>query len=495
MIFCYALPPRWLLSGSGLQSMATYPNDILSVDLRMKHSLLSVCKSWNQVGTELLYESVALRRILQLPVFVRALDGRQGLAALVKRLDINCFVPQGYYQLHDTEVRRILALCPNLSHLGFSPPFRLPGIPCTLPALSFSITSLECNGLIPYPAIVTSLLQLSDKLKSLTLTIPSTYDEGHPVLVFGSLENLYLRIEEDSMVSPSKWLIPNLRRLWLYNCSKTDRQKSKIQELTDAYGSGLTFLGLFPKYSLPALRDLLDGCPALEHLALQGPEAGDVLSEFVASRTVKFVDVFARWKDPPGKLVTAEMLRAFFPAIRGCRNLGAGIFEFRDIPLAIPKRRVREKTPPATRFDRTHDDDYEASDCDDIEESDDEKNEEQPSDPESESEEDNEVPATVIEFTNPASINGEVLTSADDYDLPCANGSRDTEENSDADSCVTVSEDGGYQADEFYLGEDWEVGHVEALGLFDRIHNAGHCGYAWIAQICILNGISEACFR
>ncbi|KAJ7879624.1 hypothetical protein B0H14DRAFT_1607468 [Mycena olivaceomarginata] len=159
------------------------------------------------------------------------------------------------------------------------------------------------------------------------------------------------------------------------------------------------------------------------------------------------------------------MLRAFFPAIRGCRNLGAGIFKFRDIPLAIPKRRVREKTPPVTCFDRTHNDDSEDSDRDDIEESDDEKNEEHP---ESEPEEDNEVPATVIEFTNPTSINGEVLTSADDYDLPCA--SHDAEENSDADSCVTVSEDGGYQADEFYLGEDWEVGHDEALGIFDRIH-------------------------
>ncbi|KAJ7879625.1 hypothetical protein B0H14DRAFT_1607467 [Mycena olivaceomarginata] len=124
MIFCYALPPRWLLSGSGLQSMATYPNDILSVDLRMKHSLLSVCKSWNQVGTELLYESVALRRILQLPVFVRALDGRQGLAALVKRLDMNCFVPQGYYQLHDTESEADPSPLPESLPLGI-----LPAIP------------------------------------------------------------------------------------------------------------------------------------------------------------------------------------------------------------------------------------------------------------------------------------------------------------------------------------------------------------------------------
>ncbi|KAJ7354681.1 hypothetical protein DFH08DRAFT_985506 [Mycena albidolilacea] len=153
----------------------------------------------------LLYENVVLRRILQPSVLVRALESRERLGFLVKRLDIDCFVPRGYYQLHDDvdDLRRILALCPNLSHFGFLPPFRTPRIPSTLPALGSSITSLECNGSILYFVILPSLLQLSDTLKSLTLPIPSTYDDGHPVLLFGILEDLHLRLEEDSVVSTS----------------------------------------------------------------------------------------------------------------------------------------------------------------------------------------------------------------------------------------------------------------------------------------------------
>ncbi|KAJ7873934.1 hypothetical protein B0H14DRAFT_2719314, partial [Mycena olivaceomarginata] len=419
MIFRHVLPPRWLLSG--LQSLAAYPDDMLSADLRMKHSLLSVCKSWNQVGTELLYESVVLRRILQLPVF---------------RLNLNCFPPRGYCQLYENGTRRILALCPNISHFGFSPPFLIPGFSSTLLALPSSITSLECNSNIAYPV-------LSDNLRSLTLAIPSTYDEGHPVLLFGRVEDLCLIMEPDSVVSPSKWLFPDLRKLWLngyLDCHSGTPKRPKAKELIDAYGARITFLGLFPDYSIYGLHGLLSRCPVLEHLAVRQrwvPEIGPL-----ASHTVKFVDIFTGWKDEPEYPISVEFLQDVFPALREVRTVGGGTStEFRDLPLDMLKPPIRPDSDP-------------------------------------ELEEEDEIHATVMKFTNPHSNGCAMINECNLRSVSPA----DADDDSDAESCSTVSEDEDFSdevsededcsdevsededcsdedlADEFYMGEDFRLG-------------------------------------
>ncbi|KAJ7354687.1 hypothetical protein DFH08DRAFT_956071 [Mycena albidolilacea] len=418
MIFRHVLPPRWLLSG--LQSLATYPDDIPSADLRMKHTLLSICKSWNQVGTELLYESVVLRRILQLPVFVRALEGRDGLGPLVKHLNLNCFPPRGYCQLYENGTRRILALCPNISHFGFSPPFLIPGFSSAFLALPSSITSLE------YP------------LPSQSLAIPSTYDEGHPVLLFGRVEDVCLIMEQDSVVSPSKWLFPNLRKLRLngYVDRYGTPKRPKAKELIDAYGARITFLGLFPDYSIYDLHGLLSRCPVLEHLVVRQrwvPQPNTL----VASHTVKFVDVLTGWKDDPYFPITVRWLQGVFPALREVRNVGGGIFtEFRDIPLDMPKPPIRPDLNPGL-------------------------------------EEEDEIYATVMEFTNPHSLNGCAMI---DECILRSDSTADGYDDSDAESCSTVSEDEDCSdedlADEFYMGEDWELGYDEALIIFDEIQRS-----------------------
>jgi hypothetical protein len=131
------------------------------VDLHMKLSILAVCKLWNRTGTELLYERVTLCRIMQLPVFVCALEGREGLSALVKHMGIDCFVPRGYSRLHEHETKQILRLCPNLSYVGFSPLFWIPELPCPLPTSSSSIISLEYSPYMPYLAILPKIPQHS----------------------------------------------------------------------------------------------------------------------------------------------------------------------------------------------------------------------------------------------------------------------------------------------------------------------------------------------
>jgi hypothetical protein len=80
-------------------------------------------------------------------------------------------------------------------------------------------------------------------------------DDGHSVLLFGSLEDLHLRLGEDSVVSTSNWLILNLPRLRLHNHYSS---REKMKELIAAYGASITFLGLFPEHSLCDLCGLLD---------------------------------------------------------------------------------------------------------------------------------------------------------------------------------------------------------------------------------------------
>ncbi|KAJ7485825.1 hypothetical protein FB451DRAFT_65685 [Mycena latifolia] len=69
IIFRYALPPAWALKG-GDTSFSPFPQSAWSMDLRMKLTILRVSKTWHQIGLGLLYESIALRRIGQLPSFV-----------------------------------------------------------------------------------------------------------------------------------------------------------------------------------------------------------------------------------------------------------------------------------------------------------------------------------------------------------------------------------------------------------------------------------------
>ncbi|KAJ7471869.1 hypothetical protein FB451DRAFT_1470855 [Mycena latifolia] len=114
MMFRNALSPRWSLR-SDTPSLVPHPQRPLSVDLRMKLSIIGVCKSWHYVGTELLYKS--------------------------------------------SETKKIFELCPNLLYIGFAPAFCIPGLPFSLLAMSSSITSLEFSGASPMTTLLFEKLE------------------------------------------------------------------------------------------------------------------------------------------------------------------------------------------------------------------------------------------------------------------------------------------------------------------------------------------------
>ncbi|KAJ7651852.1 hypothetical protein B0H17DRAFT_1215152 [Mycena rosella] len=153
----------------------------------LAHAIVRVSRTWNQIGLELLYEGVRLRRIGQLPAFARALERHDGLGNLVRKLNIDYFVPHRAAELHNQKTRRIFQLCPRLTHFGFKPPFVIPNLLTVLHRVSHTITSLEYNDQMDYHLIFPTLVQLSTSLQSLAICLPAAYiATWHPMVVFES---------------------------------------------------------------------------------------------------------------------------------------------------------------------------------------------------------------------------------------------------------------------------------------------------------------------
>ncbi|KAJ7761054.1 hypothetical protein B0H16DRAFT_558637 [Mycena metata] len=445
-IFRDALPPPWLLGGT--KTLLPDPLDVSWVDLRTKLSILAVCKSWNRVGTELLYERVTLRRILHLPVFVRALEGREDLGPLVRHLNVDCFVPHGYSRLYGRETERIFKLCPNLAHIGVSPPFWIPGLPCLLPSMSSTITSLEFSRGIPYSTIFPFLIELSPNLKSLVLSLP-VVDYEHPVLTFDNLEVLGLDVDNESEFLASKWRIPALRRLWV--SFQHVLSYGILTDLLGAYGATLTSLQLPWTRVNFHLQPLLDRCPLLESLTVH-----DNTVKSLRHQTVKFIDVFCM--DTP----RTHSLKARFPALRRYRNLAFMATMFRDLPFPV------DTEPPAQESAVG---DLDKDGPENV--GDDEDGPENIDDSEEEILESIESLPEMLEFMDPRSVHGVATDNFGEFhwgpeDIPQRGSDYDSDECSYSESdAVTVSEDladldDAVRAD----GEDWEVGHDEAIELF-----------------------------
>ncbi|KAJ7485810.1 hypothetical protein FB451DRAFT_1554624, partial [Mycena latifolia] len=416
-----ALPSAWVLRGD--TSLPPFPQSIWSVDLRMKLSIAGVSKLWHQIGSELLYESVTLRRIGQLPAFVRALEERNGLGALVRNIDISCFVPHGYAALHDQETARIFELCPRLSHFGFKPPFQIPASLTVLPRVSDTITSLEYNNQVEYSLILPTLVELSASLRSLALSLPITYDATGPKIFFEKLEALRVRLSADSMASPPQWTMPALRRLWLQG----SHGLSRIQNVRDAEaflnicGRTLAFLWL-PHFLVARteppvhIQSLLDRCPALKHLAM--PRILCEVEPPLTHQRIHLLDLLCF----PTRDTFTPFLHGF-PALRALRTLDQTLtFPWDVIPPDLP--------------------------CD--------------GDAQLESDEEDGTPEaawiTAVLATDP---------DADDSDDSDYVFNSQAGSNTDSESDSEVSEEGrALLAGEFYLDEDWEVDRAEALAIF-----------------------------
>ncbi|KAJ7045969.1 hypothetical protein C8F04DRAFT_1066887 [Mycena alexandri] len=452
-IFRNSLPPPWLLNGAARNVLT--PQSLYSIDLTAKLSIVAVCKDWNQVGTELLYEIVHLRRIGQLPAFVRALEEHAGLGDLVKRLDLSCMVPRGYSTLFECETRNLLHLCPRISHFGFIPVFLVPTVACSLPNLGAGITNLEFSSAVDFSALVFPvLLELCNGLQYLSFNPPPSREdlEVYDQLEFPLLQDLRLSIKSSDF-SLFRWQMPSLRRLWLY-CTVIP----PIARLLDAYGRSLTFLSLSFLKTVEPLQDILPKCPSLEHLVLGLRILGVPACDH---RRLKYIDCWEASESRTSASTEFNLLKPGFPALRRLRYFDTTFVDLWELPVLFPPEEGAGSDPSS-------------NDIEDLQ-----NGERDPK----------KLPwlAAVLEFTEPESING--WTFADDEEEDDDDGSvqpfvvdvssgvyeSDPEDYSDSDSgsCITVSEEGGtlvYLRNQFSDDEDdfGEIDRATALEIFSR---------------------------
>ncbi|KAJ7456717.1 hypothetical protein B0H11DRAFT_2287284 [Mycena galericulata] len=346
----HTLLPAWVLTYSTPPSVAPFPQSASSADLRMKLVITQVSKTWNQLGVELLYERVAIRRIGQLKSLIWALEARDGLGTLVRSLDISCLVPRRFCELHESDIRKIFELCPRLSHFGFCPAndprptLHSSEIQHLLPDTSHSLTSLVFNGDVDYPSIaVPALVQVCRNLQSLSLVLPDFLGPNvteDPILHFDNLQELHLGGVCSQSKIPSTWLMPRLHRVLLRGCGRLP-----VHNLLAPYGHTMTSLSLFSFTAMPQdgawIQTSLDHCPILEHLGVDMELLWNVLSP-LQHKTITSLDVFC-FPDIINPIIPWRINDAF-PALQTCRTLDSSMNALRDsIPFNFPSGKELER--------------------------------------------------------------------------------------------------------------------------------------------------------
>ncbi|KAF7321970.1 hypothetical protein MKEN_00719500 [Mycena kentingensis (nom. inval.)] len=349
LIFHNCLAPGWLLRGTRELSSGW----LYGQDMKMKTALCLVCKAWNPVANELLYEQVRLRSIGQVVAFAHALQARCSLGNLVTGADISCFVPRGYRAVFESETQRIVDLCPRLTHFGAVPVFLLPGVPFRLPKLNPTITSLEFTTAVDALLAGEAIAQLCGGIRSLCCTISSfPTAETTTELEFPALEHLVLRLGLTSAPMESslrKWAMPALRKLSMIEEFPNDARLWATTALSvlKAYGTGISTLTLkAPPRARPFESTI--PCSKLQHLVLASSGGGSQVSLFIPSHpTVRLLDVWcnSHYDQPTLELPRIEALKAGFPALEACRFLDVTFAYLTSMPFEFPPE------PPVARRD------------------------------------------------------------------------------------------------------------------------------------------------
>ncbi|KAJ7074804.1 hypothetical protein C8F01DRAFT_1361367 [Mycena amicta] len=349
LILKHALPPSW--SRFYGEDRVPFPSPVFSdsrQDTLTKLSIVRVSRTWYRVGVELLYESVMLRRVDQLPVLVHTLEERRDIALRVRRVGLCYYLTPGWQRLHLEESEKLLALCPAISSLSMggmaflSPNHEFP-IPTIPGNLASSITHLDIQDEhISYANMFPLLSALSPSLHTLVISLPTAYalpdGSQHPPLTFSHLSKLRLHIYALSRVSPTHWVIPSLTHLSLtygnvmVTGSPYASSALQVRALVEAYGRHLAHLSLphldgtdpSSAHEFTVLQEMLDMCPSLRRLGVSivhCPGTGMAL----AHPRVEALDIFDR-RVVGDCDVHVDVLKAGMPRLRVCRYLEEGYF-------------------------------------------------------------------------------------------------------------------------------------------------------------------------
>ncbi|KAG5653656.1 hypothetical protein H0H81_011616 [Sphagnurus paluster] len=342
------IPPNFFLDPSTFQGSQS---PWLKV-MKMKKSIILVCRSWYFAGIPFLYEDIAFLRLPQIPAFVRtikALPHGGKLGQLVKGITLYAYIPQGYGESFNTHMACILSDCPRLERFIFNSPCSLPST-ARFPSITPSITYLSLNQSVSFAAALDILDgSVGERLTRLAINASDVYDnfQAEKIRHLPRLVDLLVsNVDENEEAAAVQILvdtlsIPHLKRLTLVSRSRFGG--AFFMPFFEKHGRTLQFVHFlvydYPYRYVPGrntgdLQSLLNLCPVLEHLVVDSIRARGGITH----PTVKWVDMCISAGQVPNW--ETSVWKAGFPACRGFREICASVTLMRDIPSEIPPSMV-----------------------------------------------------------------------------------------------------------------------------------------------------------
>ncbi|KAL0956791.1 hypothetical protein HGRIS_002910 [Hohenbuehelia grisea] len=359
IILQYSIPPDFLLD----HSLTGGPRSPWCLAMSQKRAIVSVCKDWNQVGVEFLYDHVVLRRMLQCEAFLNIL--REGsprslnLAGLVTKLTLHCFVPPAATGRFNFGLFTIFENCPRISRVSIT----LPHVMCWDVKLYWTskITHLELGRDVDLFAQPKCLAAVAEHLVSLAFCLPATPISAPPSasLIFAHLEALRCKTVITTASAPGlrvlahiekKWIMPQLQRLeiaWDYPIDIKPELSSRLSQATAslcrAHGSHLHTLSVHPILPYPKIatgsvpdgqdiRRILSSCPALEHLVLSAkPEVK------LAHAKLKWIDIWSVDVANPDRSASLkiEIGKKSLPSLQRVRILDYALCTLPEVAMTL----------------------------------------------------------------------------------------------------------------------------------------------------------------
>ncbi|KDQ55606.1 hypothetical protein JAAARDRAFT_208417 [Jaapia argillacea MUCL 33604] len=346
-IFLLALPPDCVTSPI-LDSVSASWWPIAS---RGKQTLVLVCKSWVAVGTELLYEHIAIRRPTQLPSLVRTMQLQNGdLGKLVKTFTLCCFIPHNWQTMFTKSLAILFSRYSHIQRLIISPLWETPS-PDTLSQILLastinlaSITHLEANADV-VPGNFQIVLERCTNLRSLVLALPTEEMTPHQVHL-PRLEALRLSFpsypKDGKWANLMHWSMPRLTNLTI--CNYGGVTDVVLKSFLKSHGKNLQFLH-FPDVICWRPIDsspLISECPKLEHFVM--PIAGVWPTRH---RSLMWFDVWVPWTGNfdlrnDGSVQSIERTVSF-PVFKNFRLLDRSLVSIRDLPRIFPPDGLKDE--------------------------------------------------------------------------------------------------------------------------------------------------------
>ncbi|KDQ55774.1 hypothetical protein JAAARDRAFT_195592 [Jaapia argillacea MUCL 33604] len=340
-IFQLALPPDCITD----PSWEFDPVPCWSIAWRDKLSFTLVCRSWMSVGTELLYEHVAIRHATQLPLLVRTAKSPSfDFGRLIKTFTLRCFIPHLEQTVFFDDLVTLYSHCPRLRRFILSPHWDSPNPSAVVDSLCSSIplASITHRGVNAdmLPSTIDSFLDRCSSLRSLSLVI-STEAFSPKSVHLPRLEELRINLlpltEEDVFSTLTGWVMPCLTSLVISDSRYISNRL--LMPFLRTHGAHLKFLHFWDHEENDSPRHgdrLVSNCPRLEHFVM--PIGGLWPT---SHPTLMYVDV---WGNPSiHRYLDSGIVRSMrrlplpsLPALRNFRQLDRSLICIQDLPQISP---------------------------------------------------------------------------------------------------------------------------------------------------------------